>query len=158
MSKVPITKIGLINLQKELSNLKHVKRINIINSIKKAREFGDLKENAEYHAAKEEQYLNEKKIKNIENKILNANVIDISKIKNNNKVIFGATVELENLCEKKFISYTIVGEDEADIKFNKISILSPLARALILRSVNDIITININKNETRYKIIKISYI
>jgi len=158
MSKVPITKAGLINLQKELNNLKNIKRIEIINNIKKAREFGDLKENAEYHAAKEEQYLNEQKIKNIENKIVNANVIDITKIKNNNKVMFGATVDLENLDEKKFISYKIVGEDEADIKLNKISILSPLARALILKSVNDNVIININNNKIKYKIIKISYI
>ena len=157
MNKIPITKDGLINLQKKLDNLKNIKRIEIINNIKMAREFGDLKENAEYHAAKEEQYLNEKEIKNLENKILNANIIDITKIKNNNKVMFGATVELENITENKYVSYTIVGEDETDMKLNKISILSPLARALILKAINETVIINIKSKPIKYKIIKINY-
>jgi len=158
MTKIPMTENGLNSLQEHLKKLKNIDRPKVISDIKRAREYGDIKENAEYHAAKEEQFLIEKTIKNIENKILNANVIDITKINNNGQVIFGTTVELTKLDENKIMSYRIVGEDEADIKKKTISIQSPLARALILKSINDIVKINTPNGMLQYKIKNIKYI
>lgn len=142
MGKIPITKNGFLNLQKTLNFLKNIKRPKIIKAIKIAREHGDIKENAEYHAAKEEQYFIENKIKKIESKISKANIIDITKMNNNGKIIFGTTIDLININTQDMLTYCIVGEDEANIKKNKISIKSPIARSLISKSIGDIIKIN----------------
>ncbi|HIH2763284.1 MAG TPA: transcription elongation factor GreA [Candidatus Azoamicus sp.] len=158
MKKIPVTKEGLIELKKKLDVLKNVDRKKIIESIKVAREHGDLKENAEYHAAKEEQFLIEKKIKELEEKVFLANEIDVSLIKDVNTVVFGATVSLLDITNDFFISYKLVGEDESDIKKNKISINSPLARALILKSKNDIIDLKTLNGIIKYKIEDIKYI
>ncbi len=157
MIKIPMTKYGLENLQKKLINLKDNERKNIIKEIEKAREYGDLKENAEYHAAKEQQYLIETKIKEIENKLSNAQVIEINKIENNGKVIFGSTVYLINIENENIFHYKIVGEDEANIKENKISINSPIARALIGKNILDIIKINVPKGIIKFKIKEVIY-
>ena len=157
MIKIPMTKYGLENLQKKLINLKDNDRKNIIKEIEKAREYGDLKENAEYHAAKEQQYLIETKIKEIENKLSNAQVIEINKIENNGKVIFGSTVYLINIENENIFHYKIVGEDEANIKENKISINSPIARALIGKNILDIIKINVPKGIIKFKIKEVIY-
>ncbi len=158
MKKIPVTKEGLIELKKKLDILKHIDRKRIIEAIKIAREHGDLKENAEYHSAKEEQFLIEKKIKELEEKIFLANEIDISFIKDVDKIMFGATVTLMELSKKISVSYKLVGEDESDIKNNKISINSPLARALILKSKNDIIDLETLNGVIRYRIEDIKYI
>lgn len=155
MNKNPITKEGFEKLKETLNTLKTIDRIKVINDIKTAREYGDLKENAEYHAAKEAQYLLEKKIKEIENKILTAQIIDNSKIIKKNKILFGSTIELLNINNNKKYKYKIVGEDEADIKNNKISIKSPLAKALLQKSKDDIIELILPNGEIKYKIIAI---
>lgn len=157
MEKNPMTKEGFESLKIQLDFLKRVKRVNIINDIKKARAHGDLKENAEYHSAKEEQYLIEKKIKEIENKILNAHIIEIKNAHISNKILFGSTIELINLENNKTYSYKIVGEDESNIKANKLSIKSPLARALIQKSIGDIINVTVPNGIIKYKIINIKY-
>ncbi len=156
MNKNPITQEGFEKLKQTLIYLKTVDRIKIINDIKTAREYGDLKENAEYHAAKEAQYILEKKIKEIENKIINAQIINGSEIKEENKIFFGSTIELINISTNKKYKYKIVGEDEADIKNNKISIKSPLAKALLQKSKNDTIELILPHGEIKYKIIAIS--
>lgn len=158
MKKIPVTKEGLIALKKKLDILKHVDRKKVIESIKIAREHGDLKENAEYHAAKEEQFLIEKKIKELEEKIFLANEIDVSTIKEIDKVMFGATVNIRELSRGFLINYKLVGEDESDIKNNKISINSPLARALILKSKNDVIDLETLNGVIKYRIEDIKYI
>lgn len=158
MKKNPITKDGYEKLKEQLKYLKSIERVKIINDIKKAREYGDLKENAEYHAAKEEQFLTEKKIKEIENKIANAQILDIKDQKNIDKIIFGSTIDIINLENKKKYTYTIVGEDEADIKINKLSINSPLAKALIQKSLGEIIKITTPNGIIGYKITDIKYI
>lgn len=155
MTKNPMTQEGFEKLKQTLNNLKTIDRIKVINDIKTAREYGDLKENAEYHAAKETQYILEKKIKEIENKILTAQIIDSSKIKKENKIFFGSTIELLNLNNNNKYQYKIVGEDEADIKNNKISIKSPLAKALLQKSKDDIIELILPNGEIKYKIIAI---
>lgn len=158
MKKIPITKEGLLKLKKKLSDMKNIDRRDVIDSIKKAREYGDLKENAEYHAAKEEQFLIEKKIKELEEKIFFAEEIDISKIKNSDKVMFGATVKIKDLNKNFFIEYKIVGEDESDLKYNSISVNSPLARAMILKSKNDVISLDTLNGVLSYKIEDIKYV
>jgi len=158
MQKIPMTQNGLNMLQRKLYLLKTKERPRIINEIKKAREYGDLKENTEYHAAKEEQYLIELKIKEIEHKLSYAEVIEINKLLNSGKIIFSSTVELLNLKNKNIVKYKIVGEDEANIKNNKISINSPIARALIGKLENDIIKINVPSGIIEYKITKVIYI
>lgn len=158
MTKNPMTKNGFSTLQETLNKLKNIERPRIINSIKEARAHGDLKENAEYAAAKEEQFLIEKKIKEIEEKISSAEIIDVKNFENDGKIIFGATVELTNLNTKEKNTYTIVGEDEADVKDNKISIKSPIARALILKSKNDTVKIQTPSGTLEYKITNVNYI
>lgn len=155
MEKNPMTKEGFEKLKQTLNNLKTIDRIKIINDIKVAREHGDLKENAEYHAAKEAQFILEKKIKNIENKIINAQIINSSEIYQQNKILFGSSVELINMHNNKKYTYKIVGEDEADIKNNKISIKSPLARALLQKSEDDTINLELPNGIIKYKIITI---
>ena len=131
MQKYPMTKEGENFLRKELKNLKNVERNKISKAIADARKHGDLKENAEYHAAKEQQGFIESRIREIESKLADSQVIDIKEIQYSGKVIFGTTVQLEDKDEEKQVTYKIVGEDEADIKSGKISINSPLSRNLI---------------------------
>lgn len=157
MKRIPITKSGFNNLIKKLENLKKVDRPRILDEIKKAREYGDLKENAEYHAARNEQLFLEKEIKFIEERIPNMQIVDISDNKDKNKVLFGATVFLTDLSKNENVNYQIVGEDEADIKDNKISIQSPLARALILKSKNDVVNVDTSFCIKKYIINEIQY-
>ena len=132
MRKVPMTMAGAERLRSELHELKTEKRPAIIEAIAEAREHGDLKENAEYHAAREQQGFCEGRIKEIEGKLADSEIIDITKIPVSGKVIFGATVTLINLDTEKTVKYQVVGEDEADVKAGKISVGSPIARALSL--------------------------
>ncbi len=131
--KVPITARGAEKLREELSRLKMVDRPRIISAIAEARAHGDLKENAEYHAAREQQSFAEGRIKEIEGKLSHAHIVDVTMVEAKGKVVFGATVELIDIDSDETIVYQIVGEDEADIKVGKISINSPIARALITR-------------------------
>ena len=139
MSRYPMTKEGEISLRQELQKLKSEDRNNVVKAIAEAREHGDLKENAEYHAAKEQQGLIESRIREIENKLADAQVIDATQIDPSGKVIFGTTVELKDLDERKPVSYKIVGEDEAEVKLGKISVNSPLSRSLVGKSVGDLV-------------------
>ncbi|WP_343189321.1 transcription elongation factor GreA [Buchnera aphidicola] len=155
---IPMTLKGSIKLQKELEYLKKIKRTKIINAIIKAREYGDLKENAEYHAAKEEQSFCERKIRDIEYKLSNANIIDVTKLYNNGVVVFGSTITISNIKSCKKYTYSIVGDDEANYKKKMISIYSPVARGLIGKKINDIVSINIPDGIVKYVILKIDYI
>lgn len=157
-NKVPMTKEGEVFLKKELNKLKTVDRNKIITDIYEARKHGDLKENAEYHSAIEQQGFLERRIKELENKIANSHVIDITKIYPTGKIIFGATVTLINLIYKKKIKYKIVGEDEANIKKKKLSITSPIARALIGKKQGDIVNVNTPGGVVKYEINLIEYL
>ena len=139
MNKVPLTVSGAEKLRTELFELKTVVRPRIINAIAEAREHGDLKENAEYHAAREQQSFSEGRIAEIEGKLSNAQVIDVTKMNAGGKVIFGATVEIEDIDSGETVTYQIVGEDEANIKAGRISVGSPIARALIGKEVEDVV-------------------
>ena len=154
----PMTKAGESLLREELSRLKREERPKIIDAIATAREFGDLKENAEYHAAKEQQSLTEARIKDIEVKLANSQVIDIEKIEPSDKVIFGTTITVINLESDKSNKYNIVGEDEADANLGKISYASPLAKQMIGKSEGDIIKVETPGGLTEYEIIKVEYI
>ncbi|GDX85583.1 transcription elongation factor GreA [Methylococcaceae bacterium] len=158
MSKVPLTVKGAEKLRAELDELKMVVRPRIINAISEARAHGDLKENAEYHAAKEQQSFAEGRIGEIEGKLANAQIIDVTKVDANGKVIFGATVELEDLKSEKRIIYQIVGEDEASIKDGRISVGSPFARALIGKEAEDVVVVKAPAGDVEYEIISIQYI
>ncbi len=158
MNKVPLTVKGAEKLRAELEELKSVVRPRIINAIATARAHGDLKENAEYHAAKEQQSFAEGRIAEIESKLSNAQIIDITKVDANGKVVFGATVEIEDVESEKRITYQIVGEDEANIKEGRISIGSPIARALIGKQAEDIVTVKAPGGNVDYEIISIKYI
>lgn len=158
MNKEPITSEGLMLLKKKLFFLKKVEKVRILDSIKIAREFGDLKENAEYHAAKEELFLIDKKIKNLENKIFNSEVIDIKSNFDSEFVRFGSVVTLQNIENFSFFTYKIVGEYEADIDKNKISVKSPLVKSIILKKKNDIVYLNILNKISKYKIVDIKYV
>jgi len=138
MNSYPMTADGAKNLRDELDELKSVVRPRIIKSIAEAREHGDLKENAEYHAAREQQSFCEGRIQDIEGKLSNAQIIDVTKLPNTGKVVFGVTVTIINTQTDEEITYRIVGDDEADIKKQKISINSPIARGLIGKSLDDI--------------------
>ena len=157
MQTIPITKSGKEALEKTLAKLKKVDRPQIIEEISVARELGDLKENAEYHAAREKQGLTEALIRDLEDKICRFQVIDISKIPNNGKVLFGCYVVLENQETEQQTSYQIVGEDESDVEQNKISVTSPLARAVIGKEEGDSIEVKLPKGIALYEIIKVSY-
>ena len=154
----PMTKAGESLLREELSRLKREERPKIIDAIATAREFGDLKENAEYHAAKEQQSLTEARIKDIEVKLANSQVIDIEKIEPSDKVIFGTTITVINLESDKSNKYNIVGEDEADANIGKISYASPLAEQMIGKYEGDIIKVETPGGLTEYEIIKVEYI
>jgi len=152
MLKIPMTKNGAEKLRHELEQLKNVERHKIIQAIAEARALGDLKENAEYHAAKERQAFIEGRIRDIEAKLSTAQIIDVTQIKNNNTVIFGATVHLLSPETNKTVIYQIVGEDEADIKYGKISFASPMSRALIGKKLMDFIEVNTPNGVLEYQI------
>ncbi len=157
MTRFPMTPLGESLLRQELKKLKTIDRIAIVKAIAEAREFGDLKENAEYHAAKEQQGLIESRIKDIESKLTDSQVIDITNIEPTGKVIFGTTVELEDLDEEESMIYQIVGEDEADVSKGKISINSPLSRSLIGKIEGDIFTFKTQVGTKEYEIISVKH-
>lgn len=158
MNKTPMTARGAEKLREELNHLKTVMRPRIIQAIAEARAHGDLKENAEYHAAREQQGFTEGRIKEIESKLAHAQIIDVTTLNADGKVVFGATVELEDLDTEAQVRYQIVGEDEADIKASRISVSSPIARALIGKREGDVVTVQAPGGEKEYEILAVSYI
>lgn len=158
MSQIPMTVQGAERLRTELHELKSVKRPAIIQAIATAREHGDLKENAEYHAAREQQGFCEGRIQDIEAKLSNAQIIDISKLPNTGKVIFGCTVSILNMDTEEEMTYRIVGDDEADIKNNLISVNSPIARGLIGKSADDVVNITTPKGVVEFEITAVEYL
>ena len=158
MDKEPITLHGLENLKQELVFLKEKKRPKIVEAISEARSHGDLKENAEYHAAKEEQSHNEGRITEISDIIARANVIDVTKISNDGKVIFGSTVDLENLDTGEKITYKIVGKDEADLQKKLIFFQSPISRGLIGKNKNDLVEIKTPAGLKNFEIKDVKYV
>ncbi len=157
MQRIPMTVPGAEKLKNELEHLKSTARPRVIASIAEAREHGDLKENAEYHAAREEQGFIEGRIKEIEFKVANCQIIDVRQIKNSGKVIFGSTVNLFNVNTEEEVSYQIVGEDEADVKQGKISVGSPIARALIGKETGDEVIVKTPSGEVDYEISEVEY-
>ena len=158
MNKEPVTVKGLEELQKELDHLKNTKRPNIITAIAEARSHGDLKENAEYHAAREQQSILESRIIEINDIIARANVIDVTTIENNGKIIFGSTVELINIKTNEKKIYKLVGKNEANIKKNLIYFRSPLGKGLIGKNKNDIAQLNSPAGKRTFKINEVKYI
>ena len=154
----PITKEGEVFLRGELKKLKSEDRPRIIDAIATAREFGDLKENAEYHAAKEQQSLTEARIRDIESKLSTSQVIDIKNIEPSDKVIFGTTVTVSNTEQQKSVTYKIVGEDEADASKGKISFASPLAKQLIGKFEGDLLKVETPGGSVEYEIEKVNYL
>jgi len=157
MKQIPMTVRGAELLRKELDFLKNVRRPEIIKAIAEAREHGDLKENAEYHAAREQQGFCEGRIQEIEGKLGNAQVIDVTRLPNNGKVIFGATVVLVNTDTDDEVTYQIVGDDEADIKAGLISVNSPIARGLIGKELDDTVNIVTPGGRVEFEIIEVNY-
>jgi len=157
MNQYPMTVQGAEALREELNQLKSVKRPEIVAAIAEAREHGDLKENAEYHAAREEQGFCEGRIQEIEGKLGNAQIIDIAKIPNTGKVIFGVTVTLLNIDTDEEVTYQIVGDDEADIKQNRISVSSPIARGLIGKTVDSEVEIKTPGGTVEYEIVAVEH-
>ncbi len=157
MNKVPLTKRGAEKLREELQRLKTVDRPRIIAAIAEARAHGDLKENAEYHAAREQQSFAEGRIKEIEGKLSNATIIDVTEMDANGKVIFGATVIISDEDTGDEVTYQIVGEDEADIKEGRISIGSPIARALIGKEEGDVVSVVTPGGEKSFEIVEVRY-
>ena len=158
MNKEPITVKGLKKLKDELDDLKNVQRPKVVAAIAEARSHGDLKENAEYHADKEQQGLIEGRIIMINDLIARANVIDVTKMDNDGKVIFGSTIKVQDLDTKKTISYKLVGPDEANIKENLIFFKSPIGKALIGKNKGDLVTVNTPSGERNFEIINVEYI
>jgi len=158
MSKVPITVRGAEKLKNELQKLKSEDRPKVIEAIAEARAHGDLKENAEYHAAREQQGFIEGRIKDIEGKLSNATIIDVTKLQQSGKVVFGVTVDVADEETGDELTYQIVGDDEADIKNNKISISSPIARALIGKEEGDVAEVNTPGGIRELEIIEVRYI
>ena len=158
MDKEPITVEGLKKLKDELIFLKEKKRPEIVSAIAEARSHGDLKENAEYHAAKEQQSLNEGRIEQINDIIARANVIDVTKMSNDGKIIFGSTVYLENLDTGEKIEYKIVGRDEADLKKKLIYFQSPVGKGLIGKNKNDLVEIKTPSGTKNFEIKDVKYI
>jgi transcription elongation factor GreA len=156
--KVPMTVEGSEALRSELAHLKAVVRPRVVQAIAVAREHGDLRENAEYQAAKEQQGFIEGRIKEIENKLADAQIIDVTKIKPSGKVIFGATVTVLVAGSDETKRYRIVGEDEADLKLDKISVMSPLARALVGKSEGDAVTVKTPNGNLEYEIAKVEHL
>ena len=158
MEKEPITVQGLVNLKSELENLKNIQRPKVVAAIAEARSHGDLKENAEYHAAKEQQGLIEGRVLTINDLIARANVIDVTKIENNGKVIFGSTVKVKDLETDKKISYKLVGQDEANIKKNLIFFRSPIGKSIIGKDKGEMVTVNTPSGERNFEILDVEYI
>ena len=158
MNRYPMTMEGEQALREELAQLKGVERPRVSQAIAEARELGDLKENAEYHAAREQQGLMEARINDIEAKLSNAVVIDVTTLTKNGKVVFGVTVSLVNLDDDSEVEYKIVGDDEADIKANKISINSPIARALVGKEQGDVVVVSTPSGSIEYEIDEVKYI
>jgi transcription elongation factor GreA len=158
MSKFPMTVSGEASLREELDRLKRVDRPRIAQAIADAREHGDLKENAEYHAAREQQSFTEGRIMEIEGKLGNAQVIDVTTIPRTGKVIFGTTIDLINLDTDETVTYRIVGEDEANVKKNLISIGSPIARALIGKEEGDVVVVKAPGGDIEYEIGQVHHI
>ncbi|HEA3274980.1 transcription elongation factor GreA [Pasteurella multocida] len=157
MKQIPMTIRGAEQLRQELDFLKNTRRPEIINAIAEAREHGDLKENAEYHAAREQQGFCEGRIQEIEGKLANSQIIDVTKIPNNGKVIFGATILLLNIDTEEEVSYQIVGDDEANIKAGLISVNSPIARGLIGKEVDDVVVIQTPGGKVEFEILEVEY-
>ena len=157
MNKVPMTVAGERSLREELDHLKSEARPQVIAAIAEAREHGDLKENAEYHAAREQQGFIEGRIQEIESK-LSCQVIDVTKLPKTGKVIFGVTVSLMNLDTDAEVTYRIVGEDEADIKSGRISVTSPIARALIGKEEGDVVVVKTPGGDVEYEIGSVEYV
>ncbi len=158
MDKEPITVAGLKKLKSELEDLKNIQRPKVVEAIAEARSHGDLKENAEYHAAKEQQALIESRVIAINDLIARANVIDVTKIDNDGKVIFGSTVKVQDLESNKEIAYKLVGQDEADISKNLIFFKSPIGKALIGKSKDDIVNVSTPSGERNFEIRDVEYI
>jgi len=158
MEKEPITIEGLKKLQEELKDLKDNKRPKVVAAIAEARAHGDLKENAEYHAAKEQQGHIEGRVLEINDVIARANVIDVTKMENNGKVIFGSTVTVKDIENEKKNSFKIVGKDEADVSKNLIYYKSPIGKSLIGKSSKDLVTVNTPSGEKNYEILEVKYI
>ncbi|WNW11801.1 transcription elongation factor GreA [Pseudomonas sp. DTU_2021_1001937_2_SI_NGA_ILE_001] len=158
MNKYPMTVEGARALEEELNHLTKVVRPKLSQDIGEARELGDLKENAEYHAAREQQGMVEARIRDIEGRMQNAVVIDVTTIPHTGKVVFGTTVEIANVDTDESVVYKIVGEDEADIKQGKISVTSPIARALIAKSEGDVVAVTTPGGVVEYEIIEVRHI
>ena len=158
MNKTPMTVQGAEKLKEELHRLKVVERARITQAIAEARELGDLKENAEYHAAREQQSFNEGRITDIEGKLGMAEIIDVSSLPQQGRVVFGTTVELLDLETEDEVSYRIVGEDEADIKARMVSVTSPIARALIGKEEGDIAVVQAPGGAREYEILEVKYV
>ena len=158
MNKVPMTVSGEASLRQELERLKKVDRPRITEAIAEAREHGDLKENAEYHAAREQQSFNEGRIMEIEGKLSNAQVIDVTTLPKTGKVIFGTTIDLLNVEPDETVTYRIVGEDEADVKANLISVGSPIARALIGKEEGDVVMVRAPGGDIEYEIDQVHHL
>ena len=158
MSKFPMTVQGARALEDELKHLKTVLRPQITQAIAEARELGDLKENAEYHAAREQQGMVEARIRDIEGRLQNAQVIDVSAIAHTGKVIFGTTVEILNCETDESVTYQIVGDDEADIKAGKLSVSSPIARALVGKEEGDVVVVQTPGGKVEYEIVEVRHL
>jgi len=158
MNKEPITINGLKNLKSELEDLKNVQRPKVVEAIAEARSHGDLKENAEYHAAKEQQSLIEGRVVAINDIIARANVIDVTKIENDGKVIFGSTVRVKDLETNKNISYKLVGQDEANIKKDLVFFRSPIGKAFIGKDKGELVTVTTPSGERNFEILDVEYI
>ena len=158
MSKVPLTARGAEKLRDELERLKRIERPRVITAISEARAHGDLKENAEYHAAREQQSFIEGRIKDIDGKLSHAQVIDVTKLPANGRVVFGATVEVLEVEKDEELTFQIVGDDEADLKLGMISISSPIARALIGKSEGDVALVDAPGGKRELEILGVKYI
>jgi len=158
MNKIPMTVEGANSLREELDHLKKVERPRIVAAIAEAREHGDLKENAEYHAAREQQGFAEGRIQDIEGKLSHAQIIDVSQIPEGDKVIFGCTVDIVNIDTDETVTYKIVGDDESDVKANKISYQSPIARALVGKEIGDVVVVRTPSGEIEYEIDNVAHL
>ena len=158
MEKEPITVEGLKKLQEELEDLKNNKRPKVVAAIAEARAHGDLKENAEYHAAIEQKGHIEGRVLEINDMIARANVIDVTKLDNQGKIIFGSTVTLKDLSDNKNKSFKIVGKDEADISKSLIYFKSPMGKSLIGKNIKDLVSVNTPSGEKKFEVLKVEYI
>jgi transcription elongation factor GreA len=158
MGKTPLTVAGAEKLKEELKRLKTEDRPRVVTAIAEARAHGDLKENAEYHAAREQQSFIEGRIREIEGKLANAQIVDVTALPQTGKVVFGATVSLEETESGRPLTYRIVGDDEADIKLGMISVSSPIARALIGKEEGDVVTVRAPGGNIEYEILEVRYV